>query len=75
MYEVALQHIAAADLLVVIGTSLQVYPAAGLIHYALNAESRYLIDPNAGELNVPKSFRVIPMNAMEGMIPLMEELS
>jgi len=75
MYDVAMQHIAEADILVVIGTSLQVYPAAGLIHYALNAEARYLIDPNAGELNVPKSFKVIPMNAVEGMKKLMEELS
>ena len=74
MYEVAMQHIAEADILVVIGTSLQVYPTAGLIHYALNAESRYLIDPNAGELNVPKSFRVIPMNAVEGMMKLREDL-
>jgi NAD-dependent deacetylase len=74
MYEVAMQQISEADILVVVGTSLQVYPAAGLIHYALNAEVRYLIDPNAGELNVPKSFRVIPMNAIEGIGKLVDEL-
>lgn len=74
MYDVAMQHIAEADILVVIGTSLQVYPAAGLIHYAINAEARYLIDPNAAELNVPNSFGVIPMNAVEGMMKLLEEL-
>jgi NAD-dependent deacetylase len=75
MYELAMQYIADADVLVVIGTSLQVYPAAGLIHYALNAEARYLVDPNAGELHVPKSFRVIPMNAVEGMIKVQEYLT
>ena len=74
MYEVAMHSIAEADIFVVVGTSLQVYPAAGLIHYAINAESRYLIDPNAEELNVPSSFRVIARNAVDGMIELIQEL-
>jgi NAD-dependent deacetylase len=74
MYDIAVQQVALADILVVIGTSLQVYPAAGLINYATNADVRYLIDPNAVELNVPKSFRVLPLNAVEGMIQLMKEL-
>jgi NAD-dependent deacetylase len=74
MYEVAMHSIAEADIFVVVGTSLQVYPAAGLIHYAINAESRYLIDPNAEELKVPSSFRVIARNAVEGITELLEEL-
>jgi NAD-dependent deacetylase len=74
MYEVAMHSIAEADIFVVVGTSLQVYPAAGLIHYAINAESRYLIDPNAEELKVPSSFRVIARNAVEGITALLEEL-
>jgi NAD-dependent deacetylase len=43
-----------ADILIVVGTSLQVYPAAGLIHYKKPEAPLYLIDPNpalrAGEL-------------------------
>jgi NAD-dependent deacetylase len=74
MYEVAMQCIAEADIFIVIGTSLQVYPAAGLIHYAINAETRYLIDPNANELNVPKSFRILPMNAVGGMTEILQVL-
>ena len=74
MYEIAIQIIAEADILIVVGTSLQVYPAAGLIHYAMNADTRYLIDPNAEELSVPSSFRVIASNAVEGMIELMQEM-
>jgi NAD-dependent deacetylase len=74
MFEVAMHSIAEADIFVVVGTSLQVYPAAGLIHYAINAESRYLIDPNAEELNVPSSFRVIARNAVDGMTELIQEL-
>jgi NAD-dependent deacetylase len=73
-YEVAMQRIAEADVFIVIGTSLQVYPVAGLVNYAIHAEARYLIDPNANELNVPKSFRVLPMTAGEGMLEVMQEL-
>ncbi len=36
-----------ADILVVIGTSLQVYPAAGLLHHAPHNIPKFLIDPNA----------------------------
>lgn len=35
-----------ADILVIIGTSLNVYPAAGLIHYAPPSIPVFLIDPN-----------------------------
>ena len=37
---------ATADIFIVIGTSLNVYPAAGLIHYAPAGIPMYLIDPN-----------------------------
>ncbi len=35
-----------ADFFMVVGTSLQVYPAAGLIHYTTNKTPIYVIDPN-----------------------------
>lgn len=35
-----------ADILIVIGTSLQVYPAASLIHYTQIGVPKYLVDPN-----------------------------
>jgi len=59
--------LAQADVLVVVGTSLQVYPAAGLIHYATNAQARFIIDPNADELDVPDTFTKIKAPASEGM--------
>lgn len=44
-----------ADLLIVVGTSLQVYPAAGLIHYRRSGVPLYFVDPNpslnAGDLD------------------------
>lgn len=42
-----------ADVLVIIGTSMNVYPAAGLIYYAKEGTPVYLIDPN--EVSVSKS--------------------
>lgn len=54
LIEDAAYFIEQADYLLIIGTSLQVYPAAGLIHYASPACKIWLIDPNA-EINGPMS--------------------
>lgn len=43
--EEAIQIVERADILVVIGTSLNVYPAAGLINYTKSGTPLYLIDP------------------------------
>jgi len=46
------QDIAAtADVLITVGTSLNVYPAAGLVHVAPKTSSLYVIDPNEVPLN------------------------
>lgn len=63
----AIEKIAIADVLIVIGTSLQVYPAAGLIHYAHKAKLKYIIDPYCGEYNVPNDFIKIESTAVEGI--------
>jgi len=43
---VAADEVQEADIMIIIGTSLAVYPAAGLLHYARPSASVYLIDPN-----------------------------
>lgn len=65
--EVAANYVAQADILIIIGTSLNVYPAAGLIHYAKDDAKIYLIDP--AEVNVPNNRRIhtIRKGASEGM--------
>jgi NAD-dependent deacetylase len=63
----AAQVIAQADILIVIGTSLQVYPAAGLIHDARRDAKKYIIDPNCNRYAVPGNFEKIPMKAIDGM--------
>ncbi|MDX2359262.1 MAG: Sir2 family NAD-dependent protein deacetylase [Crocinitomicaceae bacterium] len=66
-YEKAALILNQADLLIVIGTSLQVHPAAGLIHLASNAKYKFIIDPHAEELSVPNDFTRIKDTASGGM--------
>lgn len=63
-----------ADILIVIGTSLQVYPAANLIHFAHNAKKKYIIDPHCQDYTVPSDFVKLPMKATEGMAKVKGEL-
>lgn len=46
MMDVAIKEVESADILVIIGTSLNVYPAAGLLFYAGPNVPIFLIDPN-----------------------------
>lgn len=65
----------AADRLLIIGTSMQVYPAASLIHYARQDIPVYFIDPNPSISNsVFRNMRIIPKKAALGIPPLVEEL-
>lgn len=66
-YEVAQKMIQEADVLIVIGTSLNVYPAAGLIHETKPNCLCILIDPNSDELQVPSRFKCIQKSAVEGV--------
>jgi NAD-dependent deacetylase len=62
-----------ADIFVVIGTSLVVYPAASLLHYAPRTAEIYYIDPKPS--NVPDYVHVIPKTATEGVKELIEILT
>jgi len=66
--EEAVTIIEKADILVIIGTSLQVYPAAGLIEFA-NAEIPiYYIDPKPAQIyNLPNDIKIIATTGSEGM--------
>jgi len=63
-----------ADVLVVIGTSLNVYPAASLIHYVRTEVPVYLIDPNDVDSKYDTNITVIRKGASEGMRELIKEL-
>lgn len=56
-----------ADIFVVIGTSLNVYPAAGLISCVRPGTPIYYIDPNPARTPAELDVNVLPMKATEGM--------
>ena len=60
-----------ADILIIIGTSLKVYPAAGLMHFAPSTAEVYLIDPNPVAL--PNVY-VISERAAVGVPQVVEQL-
>ncbi len=74
MYDKAVNEIELADFFIVIGTSLQVYPAAGLIHYASRNAVKWIIDPNVNAYSVPNTFQKINKSASEGMKDLINNL-
>lgn len=71
--EPAIDLVQEADVFVVIGTSLNVYPAAGLLHYVRRGVPVYYIDPNPA--SVPAGVTVLKMGASEGVEKLAELLA
>jgi NAD-dependent deacetylase len=63
-----------ADLFVVIGTSLNVYPAAGLLQYVSNYTPKWLIDPGAFNLDYIKQLKHIQQTAVNGITELQNDL-
>ena len=75
MIEHAIDVIETADLLLIIGTSLQVYPAAGLMNYINQNVPVYYIDPKPATIyDLPNELKVLPLSAVEGMKIVKEEL-
>ena len=71
----AIPHMQTADVVIIIGTSLQVYPAAGLMHYAKYHVPVYYIDPNPATIyDLANPLEVLTMSASEGMRILREKL-
>ena len=62
---IAAEECQEADIFVIIGTSLAVYPAAGLIHYVRPGVPVYLIDPNP--VSAGERVTQIQKGASEGM--------
>ncbi|MDF3077620.1 MAG: NAD-dependent deacylase [Sphingobacteriaceae bacterium] len=73
MIEKAAEVCATADIFIIIGTSLQVYPAAGLVEFAPEGSEKIVIDPKAHELDTA-GVRVIAERATAGVPMLVEEL-
>lgn len=74
MIEAAAEAVSEADILIIIGTSMVVYPAAGLVQFAKPDAPVYLIDPNAVMGSSRLKVNHIAKGASEGMKELSEIL-
>ncbi|HVI43316.1 MAG TPA: NAD-dependent deacylase [Chitinophaga sp.] len=75
MIEAAVQEVVDADIFVVIGTSLQVYPAANLLHYAPSHIPKYIIDKKVPDVNEFGNLTRIEMPATTGVLELLTLLT
>lgn len=74
MMEPASSIVKNADVLLVIGTSLAVYPAAGLINYVSAEASKYYIDPKAYQVPGISNLQVIKEKAGIGIPSIVNTL-
>nr|WP_315170169.1 NAD-dependent deacylase [uncultured Flavobacterium sp.] len=73
--EAAIDLVEQADYIAIIGTSLQVYPAAGLTDFAPKNVPIFYIDPKANKIsNVKNPLTCIAMKATEGILVLQQKL-
>jgi NAD-dependent deacetylase len=70
----AIDLAAQAEIFITVGTSLVVYPAAGLIHYAPEKSLKYLVDPGNFESTQVTGLKHFRQKASEGLRLLQKEL-
>lgn len=70
MMEKAIEEVSDADIMLVIGTSLQVYPAASLIDFMEHGKPIYVIDPNSISVPSNPNIKIIRKKATEGVFEL-----
>ncbi len=73
MLDTAITITEQADILIIVGTSMQVYPAAGLLQYAPYQTPAYFIDPNP-TVSASKNLMVLSEKATTGVTKVVEEL-
>lgn len=75
MIEKAVEAVVEADIFIVVGTSLTVYPAAGLVYYSPEGIPKYLVDPSETEMRITSEWEHIQETAVIGLPSLAEKLS
>lgn len=73
MLEEAVRLAQKADIFVVVGTSLNVYPAASLVHYVQPEVPVYVVDPNSMAINDSR-WHYIRLGASEGMKEFIKQI-
>jgi NAD-dependent deacetylase len=74
MIEEAAKIVSTADIFILAGTSLQVYPAAGLIDFLPAGIPKYIIDNNPPYIPPHHNFTVIEKTATEGVLEVKKKL-
>ncbi|KUG07506.1 SIR2 family NAD-dependent protein deacylase [Solirubrum puertoriconensis] len=74
LMERAMEEAATANIMLVVGTSLQVYPAAGLIHYLPSNCPLYVVDPSLPGVSRRGNVELIAEPATVGVPRLVQEL-
>lgn len=67
MIEKAAEECAKADIFLIVGTSLVVYPAAGLIHYVPTRARKILIDPRIPDVTGTSNLEIVAEKAGKGV--------
>lgn len=75
MLETASEIVCEADFLFIVGTSLQVYPAASLVHYARTGIPVFYIDPKAFSYPSVSNLKLIAKPATTGVPEAISEIS
>jgi len=76
--EVAMQYVAKAEIVIIVGTSLLVYPAAGLVGYAPSYAPVYYVDPapkSNYELETRRNLTIIQEGAVRGLRKVVNDLN
>ncbi len=74
MMSVALKEVVNAEIIMVVGTSLQVYPAAGILTYAPAEKRKIIIDRKIPEVSGIQKMETYEMKASEGVRQVVEKL-
>lgn len=74
LIEVAARHAREADFFLVVGTSMLVYPAAGLIDYVSYDAIKYVVDPNVPSISHVPGIKIFQEKASTGMEKIKREL-
>jgi NAD-dependent deacetylase len=72
--EEAIEQAATADVFLVVGTSLVVYPAAGLIYYVKSHTPKFLVDPKIPEITGVNNLTCIADKASTGLLRIKKQL-
>ena len=72
--DLAVEETMTADVFIVVGTSLQVYPAAGLLDYVADEIPKYVIDPNMPSVSSRPNLHLMQKKGSIGMEELAKNL-